>query len=123
MDRSEMGNTGEFKKYYLDAKVNVDALPKIPANAAMTEVTGIYADAVTLFVAAQVGEMRADEAQYFKQKYSEIPRFFEKVPDEGFGDGSASRHDTQATQIASVWIRASAQVLLLRAEQKLASVK
>jgi hypothetical protein len=112
-------DTSEFKKYYLDAKIKIDALPKIPANATIREVSEIYADAVTLFIAAQMSELSADEVRSFRQKYGWIPRFFENVPDGGFG----SRSTGVEKETASVWVRASAQALLAYSDQQLTDVK
>ena len=44
-------NISEFKRYYLEAKVKVDALANIPENATIREVCDIYGDAVRLKMA------------------------------------------------------------------------
>jgi hypothetical protein len=114
-------NTTEFKKYYLDAKIKVDALPEIPENAAIVDVSGWYADAATLLIASQVHEISGDEVRALKQKYAGtavLSMFVDKMPDLG-----VSRTSPRLEQdTAAIWIRGSAQALLHFAGEKLAAV-
>lgn len=115
-------NIGEFKKYYLEAKVKVDALPRIPENLPIVEVGGIFADASTLFTDALVHEISAAEVLRLQQKYaddSNLMNFFARLPASGLGP--ISTHLDQ--EIATNWMRASAQALLGYAALKLSTMQ
>lgn len=119
-------NVTEFKKYYLDAKVKTDALESTPANAPIKDVSAIYADAVTLSMAAVVQSLSADEARSMRQKYDAEPNFpfesvFSTVPSGGFTRESVMT--TNDLQRAAIGARYGGQMLLGLAAKKLSALK
>ncbi len=119
-------NTSEFKKYYLEAKIKVDALANTPENASIKEVTRIYADATTLMIAGQINRLSASDVRYFKRKYAaestSVPflSVFKDMPDEGFySSGLPTWHE----KLEAAKCQDSARLLLDLAQEKFQSVK
>jgi hypothetical protein len=117
--------TSEFKTYYLAAKGKIDALPEIPENAPLRDVIRIYADAASLYVAGQLGQLSAAEALSFREKYSSdsttpFARVFQLVPRDGFGPTIGTKYDTARGTIGA---NAGAQLLLVLAAKKLQAIQ
>jgi len=88
-------NVQEFKKYQLESRVKVDALPETPENTPLREVAELYRDATSLLIDWQLGEMKEDEAAYFRSKYgndSAFMQLFSFIPKEGFDSDSMLKH-------------------------------
>lgn len=116
-------NTAEFKTYYLQARVKVDALPASPENAGIKEVNAIYADVVTLSIAVQVQAIEPQEVKDLQLRYADNPDFsvrdvLYRLPEWGFGRAS----DRFSQDLALKLLREGIQTLLHLAEVKLASV-
>lgn len=110
----------EFKRYYLDAKVKVDALPPIPDAAPLRAIEVLYADAITLATAAQARAMSGPAVRSFKTGYTgdvDFVRTFGAIPDQGF-DALDPRVDYHV-----IGARFAGQLLLRRAGQKLHAIK
>jgi hypothetical protein len=117
-------NATEFKRYYLEAKVKVDALPPAAANAPLGAISDLYADAVTLSIATQVREMSGSEVKAFKARYStdyEFLSFFKDIPDEGVGVRTLMTSTELERSV--ITLHAAEQILLIRAEEKLRAIK
>ncbi len=65
-------NAAEFKKYQLDAKVKVDALPATDENADVKHVAHIYTDAAHLMTAWLTSSLDDSESKYFKTEYASL---------------------------------------------------
>lgn len=111
-------NRAEFKKYYLDARIKVDALPDSPANAPLLNVSNLYRDASALTVAYLTRSMSAADLHDFKARYAGDPqmwRFLREINDAGLGlNLPAYEREREA-----VYIDGAAQVLMFQASEKL----
>jgi hypothetical protein len=98
-------NTAEFKKYQLDAKIKVDALPATPENAPIRQVSGLYVDASRLLLAWQTETMSAADVHYFKTTYPEPPGKapIRDLPDQGF-DKSVPERTNESAQAYQVMV-------------------
>lgn len=117
-------NATEFKKYYLEAKVKVDALPNTPASEPLRIVSALYRDAVTLSIAYQTREMSGFEVTTLKQQYAtdyEFLEFFNKIPNDGFSRRSFMT--SNEIERATIEAQAASQILLVRAAQRLHVMK
>lgn len=117
-------NLEEFRKYYLDARVKIDALRNATVNRPIKEVSTLYADALSLKVASITREMSGSNARYFRSQYETEPHFlelFREVPESGFTSMSAMT--SFAIKKAAISADAASQVLLLVASEHLKSIK
>lgn len=117
-------NAADFKRYYLEAKVKVDALPDLPDAAPLRAIEVLYADAITLATAAQVKAMSGAAVRSFKTGYATDYGFLEmfgRIPDRGFGVGPAMRADE--VERYTIDVRFAGQLLLHRAAAKLGAIK
>lgn len=115
-------NLNEFKKYYLEAKIKVDALRNSPTNAVLKEISDTWGDAVSLKIASITDHMSANEAQYFRTKYGSDADFlslFREVPQHGFEDLLSSFGKKKAEISAET----AGQWCLVLASGKLKAVK
>jgi outer membrane murein-binding lipoprotein Lpp len=119
------GSRTDFRKYQLEAKVKVDALPDTPENAPMREVSRIFTDASSLLTAGTAQSMSASDVGYFKKQYSndlrlggDLAKIFGDIPATGF-----DRDDSIASKVAAIRANQLGQLLLIAAEETLKRVK
>jgi len=62
-------NLQEFKKYQIDSRIKVDALPNTPENEIIKEISDIYKDAVTFGIIRITGTISDSELEDFRSKY------------------------------------------------------
>lgn len=62
-------NLQEFKKYQIESRIKVDALPTTEENAAIHDVSDLYRDAVVFGVARVIGGISGSELAAMKKKY------------------------------------------------------
>ncbi len=62
--------TPEFRKYYLEAKTKVDALPPTPEHDRLRHIAQLYQDAARLLTAGQTKTLSAEDVSYFKAHYA-----------------------------------------------------
>lgn len=115
-------NISEFKKYYLEAKIKVDALPTTADNAVLREISDLYRDADSLSIGARLRSLTSLDIRALKIKYAGDPhfmQFFSNVREDGFGPMAT----TNTRQIMAIHAETSAQVLMHEAGEKLKSLK
>jgi hypothetical protein len=115
-------NVDEFKRYYLDAKVKLDALPASPSAAALQAVGDIYGDVVNLAIARLTMTLSEYQLRFFKVKHASNYPFLHNLndlPPEGVG---AKLSDADMDRAVGT-IRASEQVLLRQAADRLGGIK
>jgi hypothetical protein len=65
-------NLEEFKRYQIESRIKVDALPSIPENAPIKEISDLFADAVRFrIVQATGGRIEAREIAAAKTRYAD----------------------------------------------------
>jgi hypothetical protein len=114
-------NSSEFKRYYLEAKVKVDALPSTPDAAPLRAISNLYADAVTFSIAAQIERMSGSEVVALKARYAtdyDVLGYLKKIPNDGIGPEMTRTERVVSTNAA----RAASQVLLILATEKLRAI-
>jgi hypothetical protein len=62
-------NFQEFKKYYIESKIKVDMLPKLPENSVIKEISDIYKDAVSFGIVRLTGQIDEAELNASRLKY------------------------------------------------------
>jgi hypothetical protein len=115
-------NAAEFKRYYLEAKVKVDALADTRGAALLRAIANLYADAVTMSIAVQVSELSGSDVVALKTQYAadyEVLEFLGRIPDRGIG---AAMTKTER-EIGLMNARATKQMFLNRAAEKLSAIK
>ncbi len=67
-------NLEQFRKYNIEARIKVDALPDDPTYLNIRSISDVYTDALTFWVLSSTGgEIRKNELQRAKQKYAYNP--------------------------------------------------
>ena len=115
-------NFTEFKKYFLDAKIKVDALRNSPTNAPLRDVTDAWADSVTLKIASITDQMSGSQVLSFRTKYGTDAHFlelFREMPSQGF-EAFMTSYGKKKAEISA---DAAAQLCLLNGSEKLAAIE
>lgn len=115
-------NAAEFKKYFLEAKIKVDALPASESASALRAISELYEDTVTLSIARFTKSLSGTVLADLKLRYAgdyEFIRYMNDVPTDGIGP----RLTTYRTEVAIINVRAAEQVLLARAAERLKLIK
>lgn len=63
-------NLQEFKKYQIESRIKVDALPDTSENQIIKEISDIYKDAVTFGIIRLTGNISDSELEDFRLKYN-----------------------------------------------------
>ena len=64
-------NLQEFKKYQIQSRIKIDALPNTPENQIIKYISDLYRDAATLATIGLTGEVSSYELAALKKKYSD----------------------------------------------------
>jgi hypothetical protein len=66
-------NTGanfqEFKRYQIESRIKVEALPRTPENEVIYEISDTYRDAVTFFIIERTGTISDRELEVLRARY------------------------------------------------------
>jgi hypothetical protein len=137
-------NLDDFRKYQIESRIKVDALPSIPKNGAIREISDIFTDALAFSVARVTGEISAVEIQQAKTRYAnmtfsdkqeeqqtlatQFKEFLSRMtPEERVilmgVDRMGQENRRYAHQTNAIGAGAIAQMLILSANMKLATLK
>ena len=86
-------NLQEFKKYQIESRIKVDALPDTPENEIIKEISDTYKDAVTFGIIRLTGTISDSELEDFRLKYENdvLLKHLEAVNPNSLSQGQ--RHD------------------------------
>jgi hypothetical protein len=62
-------NLQEFKKYQIESRIKIDALPAAPENRILKEISDLYADAVSFSITGVTGRICSSELEAARIKY------------------------------------------------------
>jgi hypothetical protein len=112
-------NIETFRKYEIESRVKVDALPDTPGNQPLRDIAALYADALSFALVRISGSIEVPSMQAAWSKYegdSDLKRFMQQM---SAGDSiSQLQHDLNVASAEAI-----SKTLILNAEVKLHNMK
>ena len=73
-------NFEEFKKYQIESRIKLDALPRIPANQDVRTISDLFADAIDFrIIQITGGEVEGSTLDSYKARYIDDPEIFKTL--------------------------------------------
>jgi hypothetical protein len=120
--RSALGtgaNLQEFKKYQIESRIKIDALPDTPENRILKEISDIYKDAVSFSIMQMTGDISSSELELARIKYKDGDKLLveclsKMTPDE------TGKYDLKRNQVYAEY---ASKALILKADSMFSELK